>query len=112
IPISGIPADAVITGITVKLNATHGYDNDLVFNLKAPNGKVLNLIDRRGGSGDNFLNTTISSSSSNPFTNNGAPYSGTYKADAHNGVGAPDQSNVLIFNSLYGTANGNCALEA
>ncbi|MEI9956410.1 MAG: proprotein convertase P-domain-containing protein [Ferruginibacter sp.] len=43
IPISGIPAGAVVNGVGVKLNITHTYVSDLVIVLQAPNGNIFNL---------------------------------------------------------------------
>ncbi|MGN6531536.1 MAG: beta strand repeat-containing protein [Ginsengibacter sp.] len=118
IAVSGIPAGAVINSVTVNFSITHPYDYDLVLNLKAPNGKVLNLVNQDGpnpgssnASTSNFTNTTISSTTANPVSGN-APFTGTYKPDATNNVGAPDVSNVNSFSSLNGTPNGNWTLEA
>ncbi|MBK7122538.1 MAG: proprotein convertase P-domain-containing protein [Chitinophagaceae bacterium] len=52
LPVSGIPANATITGMSVKLNLTHTYIADMVIVLKAPNGQVFNLaanINKTGG---------------------------------------------------------------
>ncbi len=111
IAVAGIPAGAVINSVTVNFNITHGYDADLVLNLNAPNGNTLNLVNTRGGSGDNFTNTTISSASVNPVNAGTAPFGGTYSADAANNVGTPN-SNVNNFNSLYATPNGNWTFNA
>jgi hypothetical protein len=54
------PVGNVITNLRVKINLTHASIGDLVINLKAPNGKVLNLF-AYPGSGDNMVNTVISS---------------------------------------------------
>ena len=52
-------------------------------------------------------NTIISSATATPI-NGGAPFTGTYAADATNNVGATGNvSNVAAFSSLYGTPNGN-----
>jgi subtilisin-like proprotein convertase family protein len=108
ITVSGIPSDATITGVSVNFNLTHTYDGDIIINVKAPNNNVLNLVNRRGGSGDNFTNTTISSSGSTAISGGSAPFTGTYTADAANGIGATSNvSNVTSFSSLYGTPNGN-----
>ena len=61
INMSGVPEGATVTGVSVNFNATHTAAGDLVFNLKAPNGSVLNLVNLRGAADDNFVNTTISS---------------------------------------------------
>ncbi len=115
IPVSGIPAGAVITSIHVKFNITHGYDRDLILNLKAPNGKVLNLVNQRGANGANFTNTIVSSLGTNAFTNNRAntPFTGTYKPDAALTVGATNNlSNASNFNQLYDILNGNWTFSA
>ncbi len=111
IAVAGIPAGAVINSVSVNFNIAHGYDADLVLNLRAPNGNTLNLVNERGGSGDNFTNTTISSASVNPVNAGTAPFSSTYAADAANNVGTPN-SNVNNFNSLYSTPNGNWIFNA
>ncbi|MFT3908399.1 MAG: Ig-like domain-containing protein [Ferruginibacter sp.] len=111
IAVSGIPAGAVITSMSVNFNITHGYDQDLILNLKAPNNNTLNLVDQRGGTGANFTNTTISSTSVNPINAGVAPFTNTYAPDAHNNTGTPN-SNVTTFAGLYGTPNGNWVFNA
>lgn len=105
--ISGIPGNAVITGIIVTFKITHTATGDLNINLKAPNGNILNLVNQRGGTGDHFNVTNISSASATPITSGSNPYNGTYAADAKNNIGTPaNVSNVTNFSSLYGTPNG------
>ncbi|MBS1742856.1 MAG: Ig-like domain-containing protein [Bacteroidetes bacterium] len=111
IAVSGIPAGAVITGVSVNFNVTHTYDADLVLNLTAPNGNTLNLVNKRGSNNDNFTNTTISSASVNPINAGVAPFTNTYAADAVNNTGTPN-SNVNSFASLYSTPNGNWTINA
>ena len=74
VSISGVPAGAVINSINVTFNITHTYDADLRINIKAPNGNVLNLVDREGGGGNNFVNTVVSSTGTAPLVN--APFTG------------------------------------
>ena len=73
----------------------------------------MNLVYRKGGSGDNFTNTTVSSLSTNPFlTGSGnAPFNGTFAPDAFNGVGTPNSGNT-VFSDLFGTPNGTWTLGA
>ncbi|MDO9253924.1 MAG: T9SS type A sorting domain-containing protein [Bacteroidales bacterium] len=111
--VSGIPLYATITDISINFNTTMTYDGDLIFNLKAPNNNILNLVNRAGGSGDNFTNTVISSSSSNLLSAGSAPFTGTYAADAVNNVGPTSYlSNVTSFSGLTSTPNGNWVLAA
>lgn len=110
--VSGIPAGALITGVSVTFNMTHTFDGDMTFNLVAPNGNSLNLVNRRGGSGDNFVNTTISSASSTSLgPPAAAPFTGTFAADGVLGLGPTAYpSNVTTFPGLYSTPNGNWIL--
>ena len=106
--IAGIPGGAIIDSVHVGFNITHTRDGDLIINIKAPNNNVLNLVNRRGGNGNNFTGTIISSESLYPVNAGTAPFTNTYSADAANGVGATaNVSNVAVFNGLYGTPNGN-----
>ncbi|MFZ1785937.1 MAG: reprolysin-like metallopeptidase [Ferruginibacter sp.] len=43
INVAGVPANATITNVSVTLNMSHSYPGDMIFNLVAPNGKILNL---------------------------------------------------------------------
>ncbi|MBL0147010.1 MAG: T9SS type A sorting domain-containing protein [Chitinophagaceae bacterium] len=85
IAVSGIPANATITGVSARLNATHGYVNDIVAVLKSPSGAVIN-IDALGGyqnnAGANYVNTTFSSAGVNSISTGTAPFSNTWKMDA------------------------------
>lgn len=110
--VSGIPAGAIITGVDVTINANHGRTGDMIFNIQAPNGNRLNLINRRGGSGDNFVNTVISSAGVTSLGSVSAPFTGTFAPDAVNGLAAGgNSSNVTTFPSLYSTPNGTWTLR-
>ncbi len=83
--VSGVPADATVTGIAVTFNVNCSYDGDAELNLAAPNGSVINLFSAgTGNSGVNFVNTTISSAGVTAIPNSaaGAPWTGTYAASA------------------------------
>jgi subtilisin-like proprotein convertase family protein len=106
-----LPPGALITNMSVNFTMTHTWDGDMVINLQSPSGQVLNLINSRGGSGDNFTNTTITSvAGATPIAAGVAPFTGTFAPDAANGVGATGApaliSNVGTFAALYGTPNG------
>jgi len=111
--VSGIPATATINSITVTFNVTHPKLSDLIINIKAPNGNVLNLVNQKGGASANFTNTVVSSIGVTPFTSGSAPFTGTFAADAASGVGATgNSSNVTSFSSLTSTLNGNWIISA
>jgi subtilisin-like proprotein convertase family protein len=106
--VSGIPAGATITNISVNINMTHTWVNDMVLNLRAPNGKVYNLFNRKGGAFQaNITNMTISSSATTPIPATGAPFTGTYAADGGGGVGPTGfMPNAGTFADLFAAANG------
>jgi subtilisin-like proprotein convertase family protein len=132
--IAGIPANATITNISVALNMPHTYPADMIFNLKAPNGQILNLY-KHNTNTDNgpasvptagFFNAVVNATSStsfvsvpNPFRYGQTAPAGPYKADALNGVTNPGYtimdptgfvSNAANFAALYGTPNGTYTL--
>jgi len=107
--VAGFPG--AIGFITVNFNVTHTYDGDIRVNLQAPNGNIINLVNLRGGSGDNFTNTKISSASGVSLSTGTAPFTGTFAADLSNAVGiAPYISNNTTWSSLFSIPNGNWTL--
>ena len=93
ITIAGIPAGAVVTNISVKVNVPHTYVADLMLVVKAPNGKILNLSNLIGGQnnpGVNFTNTNFTGAAGAPalITGTSPGYTGTFRPDAAGPVGA------------------------
>src|SRR5688572_22327180 len=110
INVTGYPA-APVASISVTFNITHTWDSDLDINLIAPNGNILNLVNNRGGSGDNFVNTVISSAGVVSLATGAAPFTGTYLADAALGQGPTGfVSNVTLFSDLFSVPNGDWRL--
>ncbi|MBV9962006.1 MAG: T9SS type A sorting domain-containing protein [Parafilimonas sp.] len=111
INVTGVPAGAVINSINITFNITEDDDQSLRINLTAPNGNILNLVNQKGGSGDNFTNTVVSSLGGSPFTTSAsaAPFTGTYSADAGTSItaGTGSTSNTNSFANLLSTPNGN-----
>ena len=56
----------------VKFNINHTYDQDLIIKLIAPDASQLVLVNRRGGSGNNFANTVIKTGGT-PIASGSAP---------------------------------------
>lgn len=120
--VSGVPANATITAMSVTLNMTHSWAGDMIFNLKAPNGKILNLDKYIGGTdpiGFNFVNTVISSAAGlPPLSSAAAPRTGTFRPDAINTPVAVSSiqdptgytSNASSFAELFQVANGTWTL--
>ena len=110
LPVS-LPPGAVVTGVAVNMNMTHTWIGDMIINLKAPNGNILNLMNQHGGSADNLVNTTISSNGTVLVSSGTAPFTGTYLPTGASAVGATGfLSNVTNFSGLYSVPNGNWQL--
>ena len=92
IPISGIPAGATVTNITVTVNVPHTYVADLMLVVRGPSNAILNLSNLIGGAnapGVNFTNTAFSSLATAPLNSGTSPgYTGTFRADGAGAVGA------------------------
>ena len=115
--VAGIPATAVGTSASVTFNITHTWDGDVVLFLKSPNNQVLNLVNQRGGTGDNFVNTVISSTAVTPISAGTAPFTGTFLPDGNNAAPPPTGfiPTATTFTPLINTAgqlNGTWALGA
>ncbi|OWQ47803.1 hypothetical protein CDL60_08395 [Roseateles noduli] len=59
----------------------HTYDGDLAIWLISPTGTSVLLSNRRGGSGDNFINTVFDDSAVSLIGNAAAPFTGTFRAE-------------------------------
>lgn len=103
-----LPNLATIDSIRVRINMTHTFDGDLNFNLQSPNGQIVNLINRRGGTGENFVNTQISSNTANGAIASGtSPFSGLYRADLASTTTTTPATNTNLFSSLFVTGTGS-----
>ena len=110
IAVNGVPANAVIANIAVTLNMTHSSDGNMIFNLKAPNGNILNLINQ-GGSGQNFANTSIASHTGLTAISTGtAPFTNTFTPSAAAVGPTGYTANVFNFTGLFSQPNGNWTL--
>jgi len=97
--VSGIPANATVTGMRAKMTIPHTFIGDLVIALKAPNNNVLNLdfflSNTFGGVTTGFSNTIFTSAAGAPAVSTGTnPYSSSFRADGQiaatgNGPAAP-----------------------
>ena len=116
ISFSGIPAGAVVTNINVNFNINHTWVGDLDINLIAPNGQNLNLVgslnNGAGGNGtDDFINTTISSTSTTPISGAAAPRTGTFAAEKRATYGPTGNVQTATdWPALFTTLNGDWKL--
>jgi subtilisin-like proprotein convertase family protein len=80
-----IPAPGIqIVDLTLRIDdLRHPYDGDLQMTLIAPNGAVeALLVDRVGGSGNDFVGTRLNDALSLPFLADGAaPFTGAFRPD-------------------------------
>lgn len=91
--VTNIPAGATITGFNVKVNITHSWVGDLIFVLRAPNGRTINLAYALTGTGGaagstGFTNTIISSTGTAALSSGTNPYTATFRLD-NAGPGSP-----------------------
>lgn len=116
IAISGIPANAVVQDVSVKLNINHTWVGDLDINLIAPNGQNLNLVgslnNGTGGNGsDNFINTIISSTSTAAISGAAAPRTGTFAAEKRAGYGPlGNEQTATDWPAMFTSLNGDWKL--
>jgi len=116
INLSGIPAGAVVSNISVTFNINHTYVGDLDINLIAPNGQNLNLVaSLDGGTGGNatanFTNTVISSTSTIAISGSPAPRTGIFAADKRTGFGPTGNLQTATdWPALFTTLNGDWKL--
>ena len=110
--VSGIPGGSTIDSVIVTYSITHGFDSDIIIDLEAPNGQIINLV--KGTiitTGANFTNTRISSDETKPaIPTSGAPFTSTYRADkATTGfqLAPTPLPTTSTWNSLFSTPNGN-----
>jgi subtilisin-like proprotein convertase family protein len=107
---TGISSPIIVSGISpatigsstivsARANITHTYDGDLILYLISPSGNQIKLSNRRGGSGDNFVNTIFSPAATTAIASGSAPFTGTF---------LPDEA----FSLLAGNVNGTWALRA
>jgi subtilisin-like proprotein convertase family protein len=79
-----IPAPGInIVDLTLRIDdLRHPYDGDLQITLIAPNGTTVLLVDRVGGSGNDFVGTHLNDALSLPLIKGGtAPFTGAFRPD-------------------------------
>jgi subtilisin-like proprotein convertase family protein len=69
-----------VKNVRVRIDRiTHTYDGDLRIDLVAPDGTAVNLVNRRGGSGDDFVGTVFDQSAPTSILSAAAPFTGTFR---------------------------------
>jgi subtilisin-like proprotein convertase family protein len=104
ITVSGGPAS--ISKVTVTLNISITWDEDLDIYLIAPDGTQITLSTDNGSAGDNYTNTMFDDSASASITSGSAPFSGAYRPEsalsALNGKNANGTWTLSIYDDLGG----------
>jgi subtilisin-like proprotein convertase family protein len=78
---------ARVKNVRVRIDRiTHTYDGDLRIDLVAPDGTAVNLVNRRGGSGDDFVSTVFDQSASQSIAGGSAPFTGTFRPEGDLGA--------------------------
>ena len=103
IVVSGL-SPATISATTVKsvsFNINHTFVGDLRIRLFSPAGNAATIVDQIGGSGQNFVNTTVvnSGAPNGNISAASAPFTGTYNS-------------TVSFATLTGATNGTWNLRA
>lgn len=70
-----------VIDLNVRFNISHTYDSDLMITLVSPNGTTRTLVNRRGGSGDNFTDTVLDDEATTAIANGVAPFSGSFQPE-------------------------------
>jgi subtilisin family serine protease/subtilisin-like proprotein convertase family protein len=71
-----------ILDVNVTFNATQTYVGDMEFRLVGPdNVTTVNLITRRGGSGQNFVSTTLDDQAAASISSGSAPFTGSFRPE-------------------------------
>lgn len=71
--------DGTVRDIIVGINLNHTFTSDLIISLKAPGGQTVTLVDREGGSGDNFIGTIFDDRSSSSIDRALPPFRGRFR---------------------------------
>lgn len=68
-----------ITDVNVKLDIDHTYTRDLIIRLKSPDGTTVILVNRMGGGGDDFDETTFDDNASVGIGSGNPPFQGVFR---------------------------------
>ena len=93
-----------ISNLKVTLYIEHTYDSDLVIKLVSPQGKEVLLVNRRGGSANDFRSTTFDANASTSIINAAAPFNGTFRPEGSlatlNGLDAYGTWTLTVYDAV------------
>ena len=77
-----VPGGGLINDLKVRIpSITHTYDADLVITLTAPDGTTVLLVNKRGGSSNNFTNTVLDDGAGTDISGGAAPFTGSFRPE-------------------------------
>ena len=76
-------ADISVKMVCVKIDLDHTYTGDLEISIVSPDNKEVVLVEREGGKGDNFHDTTFDDTASESITAASAPYTGLFQPEGN-----------------------------
>jgi subtilisin-like proprotein convertase family protein len=72
-----------ITDLNVRIGSiTHTFDGDLAISLIGPDATTVSLVNRRGGSGDNFTNTVLDDEAATAISAGAPPFTGSFRPES------------------------------
>jgi subtilisin-like proprotein convertase family protein len=94
-----VPRTLITADLNVRILISHTWDSDLYIYLRGPDGTTVLLVNRRGGSGDNFNNTILTDEAATSIAFGVAPFSGSYRPEQS--LSAFDGKNAFGTWTLY-----------
>ncbi len=76
-----VPTSMTISDVNATVNINHTWDGDLILSLISPSGTTVTLANRRGSSGDNFINTVFDDEAAVPISGGSAPFTGSFRPE-------------------------------
>ena len=70
-----------LADLVVTVDVNHTWVSDLIVTLISPTGTRIILVNRRGGSGDNFSTTAFDDSAVTPIGGGSAPFNGSSRPE-------------------------------
>src|SRR5262249_58307958 len=85
VPAAGAPGGFavgdVITDVNILISLDHTAVGDLKIDLIGPDGTIINLVNQRGGLGNNFTNTLFDDQATNAIANGAPPFTGSFRPE-------------------------------
>ena len=87
--VTGVFPESIDTAfgiVSVCINASHTWDDDLVIFLKSPDNTLVELTSHNGGDGDDYQHTCFQMDATVSITQSGAPFTGIFKPEGNLGT--------------------------